>query len=75
MNAFEYKRVSKRAKHNPLYNVQWIWMPMMNPDGYAITHKKDESGEGGGHDSTYNLIMICQTFTGYTGRTVDPTLS
>ena len=53
VNAFEHKRVSKRARHHPIYNIQWIWMPMMNPDGYAITHKKDEPGEGRRDHNTY----------------------
>ena len=46
VNAFEHKRVSKRARHYPIYNIQWIWMPMMNPDGYALTHEQDKLGEG-----------------------------
>ena len=74
MNAFEYQRVSKKAKHKPLFNIQWIWMPMMNPDGYAITHKRDEPGEGGGQDSIYSLMVIGQTSTGCTERTAGPTL-
>merc|ERR1719153_159074 len=40
------RRYGHNTYHSPVYNYQWQFIPMANPDGYAKTHIPDLVGEG-----------------------------
>ena len=53
--AFEKRRLKKRTRRRrgraaqlleSVFNYQWQFMPMMNPDGYWTSHQEDLPGEG-----------------------------